>query len=80
MKKVVNILLGLAVVIAGLSIVVGWFWGVPFIATLIFDQSYWFFATIWLSIHLIRNIIGRVKLQNQLKQYAEIHKILGGKE
>jgi hypothetical protein len=46
----------------------------------VFDQSYWFFATIWLSIHLIRNMVGRVKAQNQLKQYAEIHKILGGKE
>jgi hypothetical protein len=80
MQKVVNFLLGLAVVVVGLSIVLGWFWGIPYIATLVFDQSYWFFATIWLSIHLIRNIAGRIKLQNQIKQYAEIHKILGGKE
>jgi hypothetical protein len=74
-----NFFAGLIMVVLFIAVVGGWFWGVPYLATLVFDQSYWFFATIWLSIHLVRNVIGRIVAQNQLKKYQTIHNILGGK-
>ncbi|MDQ0976666.1 hypothetical protein QFZ31_006718 [Neobacillus niacini] len=80
MNKVFEVLLFLIIVIGCIGLIVSWFYGVPALAHMIYEPiSYAVYLSIWLSIHLVRNMIGRIKAQNQLKQYQEIHKILGGK-
>lgn len=62
------------------AIVVGWFWGVPYLFHLIMPHiSYTLFATVWLSIALVKNVYGRIKAQSQLKQIAEVQKIMEGR-
>jgi hypothetical protein len=72
--------LGLSVILlAVVAIILGWFWGVPYLAYMIYDNiSYWTYATVWLSIHLIRNIHGRIKAQNTLNKIKEVNDIMGG--
>ncbi|UTV34818.1 hypothetical protein [Bacillus altitudinis] len=72
-------LLQLGFLILFAAIVVGWFWGVPYLFHLIMPHiSYTLFATVWLSIALVKNIYGRIKAQSQLKQIAEVQKIMEG--
>lgn len=78
-KVILYILSGFMFLLAG-GIILGWFWGVPYLFTLFIDGSYWFFATIWVSIHLVTNIIGRMYAQKQLKELIEkltINKLKG---
>lgn len=73
-------LLQLGFLVLFVAIVIGWFWGVPYLFHLIMPHiSYTLFATVWLSIALVKNIYGRIKAQSQLKQIAEVQKIMGGK-
>jgi hypothetical protein len=79
MKTALQWFLAGILVVLFFAILIGWFWGIPYVAYMIYDGfSYWLYATVWLSIHLVRNIHGRVKAQNQLKKIAEVQNILGG--
>ncbi|WP_353856735.1 hypothetical protein [Bacillus sp. Bos-x628] len=79
MKQLLQIILQIGLLILLSAIVIGWFWGVPYLFHLIMPHiSYTLFATVWLSIALVNNIYGRIKAQRQLKQIAEVQKIMGG--
>lgn len=80
-KKVFTFLLGLSVVIVLLALVVGWHFGVPYVAHKAFDQlSYSTYLAIWFGLYFVRNAIGRMILKSKLKKYEAIHNILGGKK
>ncbi|MCY8256417.1 hypothetical protein MOC12_20885 [Bacillus spizizenii] len=71
--------LGFFVILLFLSIIIGWFWGMPYLFHLVFRNiSYTMFATVWLSIHLVQNVYGRLKAEYHLKKFA--NELMGGRE
>ncbi|WP_045513946.1 hypothetical protein [Bacillus amyloliquefaciens] len=77
--KTTSTIMGFVVIILALVIVIGWFWGMPYLFHLVFRNiSYTLFATVWLSIHLVRNIYGRLKAQYHLEQLA--NELMGGRK
>lgn len=83
MKKEINFKFGkvgtVFVLLLLLVIIVGWFWGIPYLFHLMFHGiSYTLSATVWLSIHLVTNIYGRLKAEYHLKMIAV--ELMGGKK
>lgn len=82
MKEIIiKTLLIIGLFILGVAIVGGWYFGIPYLYYIIFDNlDYSDCLAIWFGIMIIGHVIQRYKLNRQLRQYQQIADILKGKK
>lgn len=74
-KMISEALLFIIILIGMVAIILGWLFGIPYVAYMLYDGlSYTTYLSIWFGMLFVRNFYGRMTLEKQLKQIIGVKK------